>query len=109
MGSSLELSCLKPGDYLLLQTEHCQAGSFFGAQSFISKKEWEKDHEQGGTQEQQSHLQEGAWEPMEAGIGSFELWVPEFWVVTVELDRVLDSSVQQEITRLRSGYQKVFL
>lgn len=46
---------------------------------------------------------------MEAGIGSFELWVPGVRVVTVELDRVLDSSVKQGITRLRSGYQKVSL
>lgn len=32
---------------------------------------------------------------MEAGIGSFALWVPGFRVVTVALDRVLDSSVKR--------------
>lgn len=46
---------------------------------------------------------------MEAGMGSCALWVPGFRVITVALDRVLDSSVKQGITRLRSGYQKVFL
>lgn len=46
---------------------------------------------------------------MEAGIGRFEFWVPGIPVVTVELDRVIDSSVKQGITRLRSGYQKVFM
>lgn len=45
---------------------------------------------------------------MEAGMGSCALWVPGFRVITVALDRVLDSSVKQGITRLRSGYQKVF-
>lgn len=46
---------------------------------------------------------------MEAGIGSFELWMAGFQVVTVGLDKVMDSSEKQGITRLRSGYQKVFV
>lgn len=67
--------------------------------------QWKRDYEQSETQEQQSHLQERDWEPMEAGMGRFELWVPGFRVVTVELDRVIDSSSKQGITRLRTGYQ----